>query len=90
MDEEKKPGYCVLSRKPDEKLYLIPRDAKGKEDVLEIMVVDIRGDRVRLGTKAPDNYVILRAELVPQGDLGKYVSSGQFLAESKKARGRET
>ncbi len=85
MAGNKLPGYCVLSRCKEEKVYLIPKDAKGKEDALEIIVADVQVGRVKIGIKAPENYVIVRAELVPNGNLGDYISGGEFLAESEKA-----
>lgn len=45
----------VLSRKKDEKLII------GEE--IEVMVVDIRGDRVRLGIAAPKNLTVHREEV---------------------------
>jgi len=47
----------VLTRKRDETI-LIGRD-------IRVMVVDIRGDKVRLGIDAPEDLNIVRAELGP-------------------------
>ena len=48
----------VLSRYTDESVRI-------GEDV-EVMVVEVRGDRVRLGIVAPKNVEILRSELLPR------------------------
>lgn len=45
----------VLSRKVDEVIRI--------GDDIEVMVVDIRGDRVRLGFRAPKNVEIQRQEI---------------------------
>lgn len=49
----------VLSRKRDEKILL----RMGQEDV-ELTVVRIDANKVRLGIQASDNVTILRSELV--------------------------
>lgn len=46
----------ALSRKKGESLLI--------GDDIEVVVVDVKGDQVRLGIKAPRDYVILRSELV--------------------------
>jgi len=46
----------VLSRKIDEKILI-------GEDI-ELMIVEIRGDTVKVGIKAPKDVVIFRNELV--------------------------
>lgn len=46
----------VLSRNKEESI-LIGKDIK-------ITVIDVRGQKVRLGIKAPENVIILREELV--------------------------
>jgi carbon storage regulator len=48
----------VLSRKKDEKILL---EGLG----ITILVVDIFGDKVRLGIDAPPHIIIVRAELTP-------------------------
>lgn len=48
----------VLSRMRDEVIVI----GKGK-DAIEIMVCDIRGDKVRLGISAPKEIVIRRKEI---------------------------
>jgi carbon storage regulator len=45
----------VLSRKPGEQIYV------GNNII--ITVVEIKGNRIRLGITAPDNVCVLRAEL---------------------------
>ena len=49
----------VLSRRPHESIVIT---ALGR--TIRVKVVDIRGDRVRLGFDAPDEVEILRQELV--------------------------
>lgn len=51
---ERGDGWLCLSRKKDEKVVI--------DGGIEVMVVEIRGDKVRLGFKAPGR-VILRGEL---------------------------
>ena len=46
----------VLSRKPDEVIHIGPD--------IQIMVVEVRGDKVRLGISAPQDVVIMRGEIV--------------------------
>ncbi len=46
----------VLSRKCEESLIV--------NDEIEIKIIEIVGDKVRLGIEAPKNYKILRKELV--------------------------
>lgn len=55
----------VLSRKPDEQI-LIAGD-------IRIMVVDVRGNRVKLGIEAPPHVNIMRTELIE----GSHGSSDQ-------------
>lgn len=45
----------VLSRKKDEKIII--------GDDIEIMVIEIRGDKVRLGIKAPKDVTVHRQEV---------------------------
>jgi len=47
-------------------------------DDIEIVVVDVSGDKVRLGIKAPDNISVLRAELKQTAQQNK--DSAQPLA----------
>ena len=53
----------ILSRKKGESLVL------GGE--IEVTVVDVTGDKVRLGIKAPENVSVLRAELKQTADQNK-------------------
>ncbi|GAB5402831.1 MAG: carbon storage regulator CsrA [Aureliella sp.] len=46
----------VLSRKKDQSVFLGGN--------VEIVVVEIRGDKVRLGIKAPDSITVYRSELL--------------------------
>jgi carbon storage regulator len=45
----------VLSRKPGETIHV------GKH--ITITVLEVKGNRIRLGVEAPEGYVILRGEL---------------------------
>ena len=58
----------VLSRKKDEKI-VIDKD-------IEITIVDIRGDKIRVGIKAPPNVAIHREELL------KTTQTAQKLSET--------
>jgi carbon storage regulator len=51
----------VLSRRPGEKLYL------GAD--IAITLIEIAGNRVRLGIEAPDQVAVLRAELRDSPDF---------------------
>lgn len=51
----------VLSRKPDERIIL---QVAGQQDI-ELTVVRIDHNKVRLGIEADDNVTILRSELIP-------------------------
>lgn len=46
----------VLSRKPEESLII--------NGDIEIKIIEIAGDKVRIGVEAPKNYKILRKELI--------------------------
>lgn len=48
----------VLSRQKDESIII----GEG-EDAIEVMICDIRGDKVRLGIKAPKNVMVHRSEI---------------------------
>jgi carbon storage regulator len=48
----------VLSRKKNETLVI-------REDIV-LTIIEIRGDKVRLGIEAPDDVHVLRGELVGQ------------------------
>jgi carbon storage regulator len=57
----------VLTRKPGEKIRL------GSE--ITVTVLEINGNRVRIGIDAPDRVTILRCELEkPERDLDRQVS----------------
>lgn len=51
----------VLSRKRDEDIVIMEGDTK-----ITIKVVEIVGDKVRLGFVAPNNVTIMRKELLAQ------------------------
>lgn len=53
-------GRLVLSRQRDEEVLIACPDGT----VIEVMVVDIRGDKVRIGFTAPREFQIDRAEVV--------------------------
>lgn len=47
----------VLTRKENEKLLI------GENQEIEVVIVEIRGDRVRIGVNAPKEIPVLRNEL---------------------------
>ena len=49
----------VLSRKKNESIVI--------DDRIKITIVEVRGDKVRLGIEAPREISVMRAELVRQG-----------------------
>jgi len=49
----------VLSRKPDEAIYI----ETPAGEVIRLVLIDIRGDKIRLGLEAPPSHKILRGEL---------------------------
>ncbi len=51
----------VLSRRPNEKIVL-------PDLQICVHVLEIKGDRVRLGFEAPSSVTILRGELIPSGE----------------------
>jgi carbon storage regulator CsrA len=51
----------VLSRKKDEHIQL---KHKVTGEIIEVLVVDLRGDKVKLGFRASDDWKILRDELL--------------------------
>lgn len=51
----------VLSRKPDERILI--------GDDIEVKVLSIQGNRVRLGINCPSTVRILRSEIVPSVNL---------------------
>ena len=54
----------VLSRKRDEKILL----KVNEQDSIELTVVRIDNNKVRLGIDAQDNVTILRSELLDRGN----------------------
>ena len=58
----------VLSRKKGESLII--------NDNIEIMVVDISGDKIKLGIDAPRDYTILRKELCQTVESNRQAASG--------------
>lgn len=52
----------ILSRKRDEEIIISP----GEPGEIRIMVVDIRGDVVRIGVDAPDDVTVHRREIAEQ------------------------
>jgi carbon storage regulator len=61
----------VLSRKPGEQVYI--------GDHITITVVEIKGNRIRLGITAPENVSVLRAE------LGEFMKSGETTLTFEKS-----
>lgn len=57
----------VLSRKRNERIIVTDRRTG---DRLTIAVVDIRGDKARIGLEASDDYAIHREEVQDQIDAG--------------------
>ena len=53
----------VLSRKINERIRI--------GGVVDIVVVDIRGDKVRIGVEAPREIEVVRTELVDDSSQGK-------------------
>lgn len=56
----------VLSRKRDEKILL-----KVNDQEIELTIVRIDANKVRLGIQAPDNVTILRSELLECSETEK-------------------
>jgi carbon storage regulator len=50
----------ILSRKRNQKILIFVENV----GVIEVMVTEIRGDKVRLGVKAPKNIPVHREEVV--------------------------
>jgi carbon storage regulator len=51
-------------------------------DDIEITVVDVSGDKVRLGIKAPDNISVLRAELKQTAQQNKDSAAGSMTPDA--------
>ena len=45
----------VLSRKPGERIYI--------DSLITVTVIEVKGNRVRIGIDAPDDIPVVRAEL---------------------------
>lgn len=58
----------VLSRKRDESIFI--------GDTVEIVVVEIQGDRVRLGINAPRDVAVHRSEVYAEIQRQKAVATG--------------
>jgi carbon storage regulator len=69
----------VLSRKPNEKIII--------DDQIEIMIVEVRGDKVRIGITAPRDIVIQRSEILER--IAAELAAGQPAADHQ-AEQRET
>jgi carbon storage regulator len=62
-------GMLVLSRKKNESIVIESADGP-----INLIVVEIRGDKVRLGFEAAPEIVILRSELI-DGSLDNDIAS---------------
>jgi len=58
----------VLTRKKREGILIAEGTVVLNGECITIRIIDIQGDRVRIGIEAPPKYQIVREELVPQGD----------------------
>ena len=52
----------VLSRNKDDSIIIVPDPDKPDEQV-EVVIVDVRGDKVRLGINAPRKWLVHRKEI---------------------------
>lgn len=76
----------VLSRKCEESLVI--------NDEIEIKIIEISGDKVRIGVEAPKSYKILRKELVLTVESNQQAAESSlnaknlssFISEFKKAQ----
>lgn len=66
---EQRNGLLVLSRRRDEVVML--------GDDIEVMVVDIRGDKVRLGFRAPRSLPVHRREVWEARQREKELEGGK-------------
>lgn len=66
----------VLSRQKDESIMI--------GDDVEIIIVDVRGDKVRLGIKAPKNIPVHRREIYDAIQREKKQKGGGEKGEEKK------
>lgn len=66
----------VLSRQRDESIMI--------GDDVEIIIIDVRGDKVRLGIKAPKNIPVHRREIYDAIQREKEQKGGGVKGEEKK------
>ncbi|MBA7604934.1 Translational regulator CsrA [subsurface metagenome] len=71
----------VLSRQRDESIMI--------GDDVEIIIVDVRGDKVRLGITAPKNIPVHRREIYDAIQREKKESQKQQEKEPQTQRGKE-
>ena len=71
-----KEGYAmlVLTRRVDQILTL--GDPHSTEPPIEIQVIEVRGDQVRLGVKAPDSVKVHRKEIWLQIQQERLLAGG--------------
>lgn len=77
----------VLSRQKDESIIIGSGD-----DAVEVTIVDVRGDKVRLGITAPRSISIHRKEIyeaIMQEKAEKAKSNEAAEAEAKKSEGQQ-
>jgi len=72
----------VLSRQRDESIMI--------GDDVEIIIVDVRGDKVRLGITAPKNIPVHRREIYDAIQREKEESQKQHEKEPQKQQEKET
>lgn len=53
----------VLSRFRDERIVIIPEGWPEGADPITVCIVDVRGDKVRLGVEAPNSVMVHREEV---------------------------
>lgn len=58
----------VLTRKPNEKLLI------GTDREIVVTIVEVRGDKVRIGIEAPEEIPILRQEVADRIDAGEVMA----------------
>lgn len=69
----------VLTRKPDQSIMV--------GDEIEITVLEVRGEQVRLGIRAPRNVAVHRKEVFEQIQQGNRVPEGPANPEDMLASG---
>jgi carbon storage regulator len=74
----------VLSRQVDETLYVFPHGLDGP--IIEITVVDIRGDKVRLGVNAPASMPVHRKEVYEalRREMREEEANAKFAADTAR------